>query len=231
MIKVLLWDIDGTILNFLKSEKYAVKKCFSVFGLGECSDETVSRYSEINKKYWTMLEAGKITKQDVMRRRYEDLFRIEGIEFDRIDELNKEYQIRLGDKIFFNDNAHALLKRLSKTYRQYAVTNGTAAAQRRKLERSGLDRLFDGVFISDDVGYEKPMKEFFDAVLGAIGDYKKDEIMIIGDSLTSDMQGGFNAGIKCCLYNPHREAVRTALPIDLEISDLNEIEEKLKEFV
>lgn len=228
MIRVLLWDIDGTVLNFLKSENYAVKKCFSVFGLGECTDEMVQRYSQINKKYWTMLEAGKITKQDVLRMRYEEFFAGEGIKFTRIDELNKEYQMRLGDKIFFNDNSFEIIKRLGKNYCQYAVTNGTSAAQERKLRVSGLDELFDGVFISDKIGHEKPSKEFFDAVLKDIGDYKKDEIIIIGDSLTSDIQGGNNAGIKCCRYNPDHSENTGDLRIDLEIDDLNDLEEKLK---
>ncbi|MBQ7596210.1 MAG: YjjG family noncanonical pyrimidine nucleotidase [Clostridia bacterium] len=228
MIKVILWDIDGTILDFLASENYAVKKCFSVFRLGECTDEMVERYSRINKKYWTMLEAGKITKPDVLRMRYEDFFAGEGIDFTQIDELNKEYQVRLGDKIFFNDNAPELLKRLKNKFKQYAVTNGTSAAQERKIRVSGLDKLLDGVFISDKIGYEKPTVQFFNAVFKKIGDYKKDEIMIIGDSLTSDIQGGNNTGIKCCLYNPQRLENNTKLRIDLEITDLNEIEDKLK---
>ncbi len=228
MIKVLLWDIDGTLLNFLASENYAVKKCFQVFGLGECTDEMVERYSRINKKYWTMLEAGIITKPDVLRMRYEEFFAGEGINFTQIDELNKEYQVRLGDKIFFNDNSLELLKRLSKSYKQYAVTNGTSAAQERKIKVSGLGDVLDGVFISDKIGYEKPSPRFFDAVFDNIGDYKKDEIMIIGDSLTSDIRGGNNAGIVCCRYNPQHLENDTDLRIDLEIADLNEIEEKIK---
>ena len=85
MIKVLLWDIDGTVLDFLASERYAVKKCFEIFGIGECSDEMVDRYSLINKKYWTLLESGKITKPDVLRMRFEEFFISEGIDFSDID--------------------------------------------------------------------------------------------------------------------------------------------------
>ena len=230
MIKVLLWDIDGTVLDFLASEKYAVKKCFEIFGIGECSDEMVDRYSLINKKYWTLLEAGKITKPDVLRMRFEEFFSSEGIDFTDIDAFNKEYQIRLGDKIFFNDDSFELIKRLSNKFKQFAVTNGTAAAQERKLRVSGLEEILDGVFISDKIGFEKPTAEFFDVVLSSIGNYGKDEIMIIGDSLTSDIQGGNNAGILCCRYNPEGAENNKNLRIDLEVKNLNALEEKLSSF-
>lgn len=230
MIKVLLWDIDGTVLDFLASERYAVKKCFEIFGIGECSDEMVDRYSLINKKYWTLLEAGKITKPDVLRMRFEEFFSFEGIDFTNIDAFNKEYQVKLGDKIFFNDDSFELIKRLSNKFKQFAVTNGTAAAQERKLRVSGLEEILDGVFISDKIGYEKPTAEFFDVVLSSIGNYGKDEIMIIGDSLTSDIQGGNNAGILCCRYNPEGAENNKNLRIDLEVKNLNELEEKLSSF-
>ena len=230
MIKVLLWDIDGTVLDFIASERYAIKKCFEILGIGECSDEMVERYSVINKKYWTLLEAGKITKPDVLRMRFEEFFSSEGIDFTDIDAFNKEYQVRLGDKIFFNDDSFELIKRLSKRFKQFAVTNGTAAAQERKLRVSGLEEILDGIFISDKIGYEKPTADFFDVVLNGIGNYGKDEIMIIGDSLTSDIQGGNNAGILCCRYNPERADNNKNLRIDLEIRNLNELEEKLSSF-
>ena len=97
MIKTLLWDIDGTLLDFSKAEEYGIRKCFEVFSLGECTDEMLSRYSVINRKYWEMLERNELTKPEVLRGRFEEFFRTEGIEFDKIDEFNLEYQYRLGD--------------------------------------------------------------------------------------------------------------------------------------
>lgn len=161
MIKVILWDIDGTLLNFKKSEKYAIRTCFSMFGLGECTDEMLARYSEINHGYWKRLEAGMITKQEVLHGRFEEFFRSEGISSDKVKEFNDEYQMRLGDKAFFNDNGYQIVLDLKKEVKQYAVTNGTYVAQTRKLEKSGLDSLLDGVFISDQIGYEKPDVRFF----------------------------------------------------------------------
>lgn len=108
--------------------------------------------------------------------------------------------------------------------KQFAVTNGTSQAQERKLKKSGFDKLLDGIFISDRIGIEKPNIGFFQHVWDRIGEYKKDEIMIIGDSLTSDMQGGNNAGILCCWYNPGNNRNTSGLKIDFEISSLNEVE-------
>ncbi len=223
MIKVLLWDLDGTIMNFLKAENYAIKKCFAAFGINNCDDAMVERYSKINTKYWQMLERGEITKPQVQRGRFEELFQLEGIEFTQYDELNKMYQIALGDKIFFNDDSFTLLKSLQGKYKQYAITNGTITAQENKLRRSGLNEIFDGVFISDKVGFEKPSIKFFDAVFSKIGDYAKDEMLVIGDSLTSDIKGANNADLPCCWYNPNGAVNDKNLRIDYEIRNLNEI--------
>lgn len=223
MIKTLLWDIDGTLLNFEKSENYAIKKCFEIFGIGECTDEMVARYSPINRKYWEALERGEITKSQVLRGRFEEFFKSENINFDRIDDFNAEYQVRLGDKVFFCDDGLETVTALKGKFRQYAVTNGTFVAQSRKLTQSGLINIFDGVFISDKIGFEKPSVEFFDAVQNEIGAFLHDEVMIIGDSLTSDMRGGSNADILTCWYNPHGTENKFGIKIDYEIKSLTEV--------
>lgn len=223
MIKVLLWDIDGTLLDFLKAEHEAIKKCFEIFGLGECTDDMISRYSGINKKYWERLERGEITKQEVLIGRFHEFFAQEGIQTDCAEAFNREYQIRLGDTICFRDNGYELIKSLKGQVKQYAVTNGTKVAQDKKLRLSGLAELFDGIFISEIIGHEKPNVEFFQAVWKQIGNYEHAEIMIVGDSLTSDMQGGNNAGIVCCWYNPgHTENTR-GVHVDYEIDDLQKL--------
>ncbi len=223
MIKTLLWDIDGTLLDFGKAEAYGIRKCFEIFGLGACTDEMLARYSKINRKYWEMLERGEITKPQVLRGRFEEFFAGEGIAFDRIDDLNTEYQIRLGDKVFFCPNALEAVTELKGKYRQYAVTNGTLLAQSRKLKESGLDKIFDGVFISDQIGFEKPSVEFFNKVQEQIGKFKSSEVMIIGDSLSSDMKGGNNVNILCCWYNPNGNENKSDIKIDHEIKDISEI--------
>ena len=224
MYKILLWDIDGTILDFKASEKNAIRTCFEIFGIGECTDEMIARYSQINDKYWKRLERGEITKPEVLSGRFREFFSTENIPFDRVDEFNGEYQVRLGDKVFFFDNSYEIIKNLRGRVKQYAVTNGTYIAQSRKLASSGLDKLFDGVFISDKIGAEKPTIEFFNHVFANIESVDKKEILIIGDSLTSDIKGGNNAGIPCCYYTQGKPFENTTdLRVDHIISDLNEI--------
>lgn len=229
MIKVILWDVDGTLLDFKKAEYVAIKKCFEIFDLGECSDEMISRYSDINRRYWEKLERKEITKQEVLVNRFVDFFASENISTNCAEEFNKEYQLQLGETICFCDNSFELMKSLKGRVKQYAVTNGTKLAQDRKLSKSGLIDIFDGVFISEEVGCEKPGIEFFEHVWEQIGDYEQDEIMIVGDSLTSDIQGGNNAGIVCCWYNPKGMKNETDLRIDYVIDNLNNIMEILSQ--
>ena len=223
MTEILLWDIDGTLLNFSAAERAALQTCFSVFRLGTCTEEMRKRYSQINKKYWLLLETGKISKAEALDKRFEEFFASEGILFDEIEAFNREYQLRLGDTVVFFDNGYDLVKNLRGRVKQYAVTNGTYLAQSRKLKESGLDLLFDGIFISEKVGFEKPSPKFFDAVFAQIGNVDKSRILIVGDSLTSDMLGGNNAGIRCCWYNPKNEPVRGDVKIDYVIQNLNQV--------
>lgn len=227
MIKVILWDIDGTLLDFSLAEQAAIRACFARFGLGECSDDMLRRYSHINQAHWRRLERGELTKPQVLTGRFWEFFRSEGMEFDQIDAFNDAYQILLGDTVVFRDQGDELVRDLKGRFKQYAVTNGTAVAQERKLDKSGLIYLLDGVFISDRVGAEKPSMDFFQAVFDQIGPYGREEILIVGDSLTSDMQGGNNAGILCCWYDPQNRPLPEHLHIHYHIQNLNQLRDIL----
>lgn len=229
MIKVILWDIDGTLLSFKKAEHAAIQSCFETFALGPCTEEMIERYSVLNLSYWKRLERGEITKAALLVERFVEFFENEGVVCGDPAGFNAEYQVRLGDTICFNDDGYELVKGLKGKVLQYAVTNGTKVAQDRKLSRSGLEQLFDGIFISDAVGYEKPAEEFFDHVFANIPPCKKEEMLIVGDSLTSDMKGGNNAGIRTVWYNPQGAPNTNGVAIDYEIKDLREILEILKE--
>lgn len=220
---VLLWDVDGTLLDFIAAEKAAIKSLFIEFGLGECSDNMVADYSEINKAYWERLERGEMSKPEILVRRFEDFFASAGLDASAAPAFNEAYQVRLGDTVVFCDDSYSLVSSLRGKVRQYAVSNGTIVAQTRKLERSGFDGLLDGVFLSEKLGYEKPAAEFFDRVFEAIGEVELGRVLIIGDSLTSDITGGNRAGIRTCWYNPGGLENKTAAHVDYEIRDLNEI--------
>ena len=228
MITTLLWDIDGTILDFIKSENYAIRRCFEIFGLGNCDDEMIKRYSKINDTYWERLQKGEISKIEVLEGRFKEFFAKENIKCDKISEFNLEYQLRLSDNIYFTPNALKVLKDFKGKFKQYAVTNGTLRAQERKLKNSGLNEIFDDVFISDVIGYEKPSVEFFNAVEDKIGKFIPSEVMIIGDSISSDIQGGNNANILTCWYNPLNKTNKDNVKVDYHIKDFNELYEILK---
>lgn len=223
MIKTILWDIDATLLDFHAAEKQAIKTLFARFEFGECSDAMIQRYSKINRSYWEKLERGEVTKPQVLVGRFVDFFAAEGLDTSIAPEFNKEYQLSLGDTIVFCDDGYNIVKSLKGKVKQYAVSNGTVVAQTKKLQLSGLGELFDGVYLSEDLGVEKPNVEFFDKVFADIGPIDKTEVIIVGDSLTSDIKGGNNAGILTCWYNPSKTVCNGDYKIDYEIADLHEI--------
>ena len=223
----ILWDVDGTLLDFAAAEEAAIRSLFADFGLGVCTDAMLARYSEINRNYWRALERGEMTKPEILTRRFEDFFAAEGLSGPSPAEFNAAYQTRLGDTIVYCDGSDKLVASLRGKVRQYAVSNGTVAAQTRKLARSGFDRLMDGTFLSERIGWEKPAKEFFDAVFREIGEERRAGSIIVGDSLTSDIAGANRAGIKSCWYNPRGAENGTNAKPDFEIKDLGEILEIL----
>lgn len=225
MINTILWDVDGTLLDFIAAEKAAIKTLFKEFNLGECSDEMIKRYSEINKTCWQRLERGEITKQEVLVGRFKEFFASEGLDSSIAEEFNSLYQLRLGDTIVYHDDSLEIIRSLRGRARQYVVSNGTVEAQSKKLRLSGLGELMDGIFLSEHIGIEKPNIEFFDRVFEEIEPADRSRVMIVGDSLTSDIQGGNNAGIITCWYNPQGDKAPDKYRIDYEISDLHQIYE------
>ena len=226
MYKYLLWDIDGTVLNFLASEAYAIRTLFKKYNLGICTDDMLRQYSDINVKYWKMLERGELTKQQILVERFREFFVAIGIEdISFVESFNREYQLTLGDHIEFVDGAQQLLLSLKDSYTLAAVTNGTKTAQEKKLRLSGLDKLFDAIFISENIGAEKPSELFFNHVFEKLGITNKNEVLIIGDSLTSDIKGGFMAGIDTCWYNPTKSPNTLGIEVTYQIDDIGKIED------
>ena len=223
MIRVVLWDVDDTLLDFLLAEEYALASCLERIG-AQAPPERIRRYSEVNRRRWEALERGEISREEVLLGRFEEFFRMEGIVCRDIGAFNAAYQLALGDRPVPRDDALNILRRLRGRVRQYGVTNGTAVAQERKLSHSGLDRLLDGVFISEKLGAEKPSPLFFDPVLEAVQPAEKREIVIIGDSLTSDILGGLHAGIRCWWYNGRGKRNDKGVLPDRELKDLHEAE-------
>ena len=224
-IKTILWDVDSTLLDFGAAERAAIRKLFSEFGLGECTDEMLRRYSEINVSFWRRLERNEISRAEVLKGRFVQFFGEYGIDTSIVEEFDDLYQLRLGDTIVIRDDCLNILRALKGKVGQYVVSNGTVAAQTKKLSRSGIGELVDGIFLSEELGVGKPNIGFFQKVFEKIQLEDLSEVLIVGDSLTSDIQGGMNAGIRTCWYNPDGRPLPEGYRADLIISDLHELAE------
>ncbi len=226
MIQTILWDVDGTLLDFLAAERYGMRKCCKEIGV-DMDDEMLADYSAINRCWWEKHERGEVTQKEIFNGRLRELFTKYGIPYTDYDRFNERYQIALGEVAFPLDDSLRLLRELKGRISKYVVTNGSRAAQEAKLKKSGIDKLVDGVFISEKIGFQKPSVGFFDFVRKQTA-YIPDQTLIVGDSLTSDMKGGNNAGILCCWYNPKGMPKKGEVRIDFEIRNLWEVKEILQ---
>lgn len=217
------WDLDQTLLDFNRAMNCALRAVCERYEL-YVDDEIVALYAAINQSFWKRLELGELTQQEVAVGRFRTLFQKLKIGHIKPEEFNRTYHKELGSVYFYMEGAKELVTTLrQKGYRQYIVTNGMASTQESKLRRSGLDQIMDGVFISECLGYPKPMKQYFDACFAALPQIKREECILVGDSLTSDMRGANNAGVAACWFNPDRKAKEIEVRTGYEIHYLEEL--------
>lgn len=220
MIEILFLDLDDTILDFHKAERLAVAKTFLEFSL-EPTDAVLTRYHEINKLHWKRLEKGEITREQVLTGRFQALFQ----ELDRpVDAVAvaRSYEHNLGIGHYFLPGALEAVQALQGKYRLFLASNGTASVQHSRLTSAGLYPYFEQVFVSQELGANKPAKAFFDACAARIPGYAPEKAMMVGDSLSSDILGGKNAGIRTCWVNPERKPPQDIRP-DYEIEALSQL--------
>lgn len=221
MIKTLLLDLDDTILDFHAAERVALSSALSDMGVPP-TEACLSRYKEINRSCWERLERGELTREEVLVVRFDILFSELGYTVSAA-ETQRIYEYKLSLEHPFMEGAEELLEALYGKYALYIASNGTASVQDRRIADTGIARYFDGIFISQRVGANKPDREFFDRCFAKIKDFNKSETMIVGDSLSSDILGGKNAGILTCHFNPQKRANATDIIPDFEISSLDEL--------
>lgn len=221
VIKTVLLDLDDTLLDFHKAEAIALRQTLIALEL-EPEETTIARYSEINAAQWRLLEEGNCTRDQVLTRRFSILFKELGVERSST-QAREIYEHCLSIGHYFVPGAPEVLAALAPQYDLYLVSNGTATVQEGRLESAGIKPYFKRIFISQLVGADKPQKEFFDRCFAQIPNFVREETIIVGDSLTSDMRGGINAGIRTCWFNPHRKARREDIPVDHEIATLCEL--------
>ncbi|PCS01623.1 YjjG family noncanonical pyrimidine nucleotidase [Lactococcus fujiensis] len=221
---ILLFDIDNTLLNFDRAEEVALGKIFEHYNI-EDNDVNRSIYSRENKALWRSHEAGEISRAELLSTRFVKAFEAMKITtpYDG-HQVDVDYQYYLSQGHEMMEHAQELLDELSKTpARLYIVSNGTSKVSRPRIIESGITPYFDEIFISEEVGAHKPSLAFFDYVLNHIKTDENEEITIIGDSLTTDIQGGNNAGIHTIWYNPKHLSVSTDSIPEYEISDLLDV--------
>ena len=229
MIKHIFLDLDDTLLDFHRAERVALSATFESLGVPNDPD-TLALYSRINRSCWERLERGEWTRNEVLVGRFELLFTEIGVDADPVL-TQATYEDKLCIGHYFLPGAEELLESLKGRYKLYITSNGTARVQDSRIASSGIAPYFDGIFISQRVGADKPSGVFFERVFSAISDFKREEAIIVGDSLTSDIKGGLDAGILTCLYNPGRRPGRLDIIPDYEIASLDELVpllEKLK---
>ena len=198
--EILLFDADGTLFDFLRSEREAIIETFREIGL-DPDDEMVETYSRINDSLWKRLERGEIEKHVLFYHRFELFFAQYGVVADP-KQTAEIYMHRLAQKGYLLDGARELCERLYGKCRLYIVTNGAEYVQRSRYAVSGIGKYFEEAFISDVIGHQKPSIRFFEYVGSHIPNYDRAKVLIVGDSLSSDMSGGIAAGIDTCWFNP-----------------------------
>lgn len=226
MMEFLFLDLDDTILDFHKAERIALSKTLRDFGL-EPTDAVLTRYHIINRRHWEALERGELTRDQVQEGRFRVLFAELGRAVDAVA-VTRAYESNLGIGHYFLPGAQEAVERLHEKYRLFLASNGTVSVQHSRLTSAGLYPYFEKVFVSQEIGFNKPSREYFDTCFAQIPDFDPKKAIMVGDSLTSDILGGIRAGIKTCWVNPGHLEARADIPADYEIEALSQLESLLQ---
>ena len=225
--RTLFFDVDDTLLDFGATESAALRNLFEEQSL-PFTEEIEAQYRTINRGLWHAYEEGKIGRDEVVNTRFALLFQefgktVDGAMFDQ------KYRVYLEEGNQLLDGALELITALHEQYDLYIVTNGVSRTQDKRLRNNGLFPFFKGVFVSEDTGYQKPMKEFFDHVFARVPNFSVEQGLIIGDSLTADIRGGNLAGMDTCWFNPHGKPNDTDIVPTYEIQSLNDLYRVLRQ--
>ena len=221
MIEFLFLDLDDTILDFHKAERIALSKTIREFGV-EPTEEVLSRYHMINKWHWEQLEQGKLTRNEVLTGRFRTLFEELGVSADA-EKMQAGYEKNLSIGHYFMPGAEEAVEYLSKRYKLYLASNGTAVVQKGRMTSANLYRFFQKSFVSEEIGHNKPSLAYFEAAFAQIPNFDKSKALMVGDSLSSDIKGGINAGIRTCWINPNHAPAHPEIHPDYEIEALHQL--------
>lgn len=221
MVKTIFFDLDNTLLDFDRAEAVALRRALTEAG-APADPAVLDRYHVINRRQWELLEDGVLTREQVLVGRFALLFEELGLALDP-EKTCERYETYLGEGHWFIPGAPELLAELFPRYDLYLASNGAACVQHSRMKSADLARWFKGIFISQEVGADKPRREFFDRAFASIPDFSRETALMVGDSLTSDIRGGRNAGIRTCWFNRSGEAPRQDIRPDYIITDLAQL--------
>lgn len=217
----LLLDADETLFDFARCERDALLDALRDAGITP-NEEMIATYSEINDGFWKMLERGEIGKSELRVARFESFCRHYGFQVD-VPRLAVGYTDALSTKGFLISGALEVCRELAAHCKLYIITNGIATVQRGRFEPSPLRELVQELFISEELGAEKPNSAYFEAVAAKIPNFDRKKALVVGDSLSSDMRGGVYAGIDTCWYNPKGKSAPADLPITYTVRTLEDL--------
>lgn len=225
MIKVVLLDIDDTLLDFHKGAEQAIKNTCLQYGV-PYSEQMLSIFFETNTRLWSQIEKETLTKPELYEIRWPSIFSRLGIDCNG-RAFEESYRQTLKSIAIPVDGAIDMLCELSKSFRVFAASNASYDMQIARLTNARMLQYFEAVFVSENLGHVKPSREFFECCMKNIGDYRKDEVVMVGDSLSADISGGKAFGIKTCHFDRGYLKEKSVVP-DVTVTKLSDVKKALE---
>ena len=221
MIKAIIIDIDNTLIDFHKSAYLAVQKSFIKHGL-KFDDGVFETFVKINDELWLQIERGLLDRETLWGIRFQKVLGALNIDYDAPDQVEKDFRAFLYDIAIAVDGAKDLLEYLKGKYKVYAGSNAIYNQQINRLTLAGLIEYLDGIFVSEKIGYQKPSKEFFDACFENMNGVKQSEVVMIGDSVTADIKGGYLYGLTTIWFD-HKNTGKTCEYANYTVNKLSDV--------
>jgi len=219
-------DADDTIFDYGAAERFSLLETFKLTGISCSEDDAVLNYKGINTELWKEFEKGSISLAFLRVERFKRLFLAcgkPGLTEEDYGRIAMTYLDYLGNSSHMIEGAADILEKLSRRYHLTLITNGISSVQRSRLKAAGIEKYFKKIVISEEIGFKKPDRKFFDEALRQNSNPVNEEILVIGDSLSSDIHGGINYGLDTCWYNPEGKTNTSGITPEYEISSLDEL--------